>query len=66
MTCVAGVLVVNMLDSVVALVTCIPAVGGIGFMASGSNQGSKSRWGIPPKSQGFVNLGRGAGSSARL
>lgn len=60
-----------MLDSAVALVTCIPATGGIGarfikFIASASNQGSRSRWGIPPKSQGFVNLGRYTGSWAWL
>lgn len=62
---------VNILDLAVVSVACIPAEGGLGarlikFRATGSSQGARLRWGIPPKSQDFENLGRGAGSMAGL
>lgn len=60
-TCVARILA-NILDSAVILVACTLAEGGIGagvtkFRATGSSPGAKSSSSIPPKSQGFWNLG---------
>lgn len=59
MTCVARVLMVNILDSAVELGWNWARV--IKFIATGSNRGARSRSGVPPKSQGFENLGEGAG-----